>query len=294
MHSIAMSDAARNSRGPRLTVARSPIGADHLSTRRPFVRLAQLRKVRECEQVAAVCYRVRTRGIEFLLVRTRGRGRWTFPKGSTEPGLTHAQAAALEAFEEAGVHGRIEAASFARYVRSSGNPSAGKGLAVNAHLCEVVRLSRPKESNRNRTWFSVDEARKSLQDGRTRSERAAFARVIDRALARIGERQDRDGAGDRPQEERVQEDRLKQDRLPEALPKDALQKVQFDFAEAYGRMAGPSLMPYFRRQLSERRQTAVSAAAANRRVLQGQVLEFGARFSGDKKPKALGTGVKDG
>ena len=49
-------------------------------------------------------------------MRTRG-GRWTFPKGRVESGLTHAQAAALEAFEEAGVHGRIEEAAFARYVR---------------------------------------------------------------------------------------------------------------------------------------------------------------------------------
>lgn len=95
--------------------ARLPLRA-HQGTAK-FVRLSQLRKSRECEQVAAVCYRVRGGEIEFLLVRTRGSGRWTFPKGSAEPGLTHAQAAALEAFEEAGVHGRIEEASFARYVR---------------------------------------------------------------------------------------------------------------------------------------------------------------------------------
>jgi ADP-ribose pyrophosphatase YjhB (NUDIX family) len=72
--------------------------------------------MRGCEQVAAVCYRARGGAIEFLPVQTRG-GRWTFPKGSAEPGLTHAQAAAVEAFEEAGVHGRMEEASFARYVR---------------------------------------------------------------------------------------------------------------------------------------------------------------------------------
>src|SRR5436190_4561919 len=87
-----------------------------------FVHVSQLRKLRECEQVAAVCYRKRNGRIEFLLVQTRGSGRWTFPKGNTEPGLTHAQAAALEAFEEAGVHGRIEEASFTRYVRRSGVP----------------------------------------------------------------------------------------------------------------------------------------------------------------------------
>src|SRR5580693_6861832 len=126
------------------------------TTSAEFVRLSHLRKLSECEQAAAVCYRVRGKGIEFLLVRTRGSGRWTFPKGSAEPGLTHAQAAALEAFEEAGVHGRIEEAPFARYVRrgrSAGGKSAArsgkKELAVYAHLCEVLRLSSPKESNRD-------------------------------------------------------------------------------------------------------------------------------------------------
>src|SRR5271169_6061781 len=79
-------------------------------------RLSQLRRLRGCDKVAAVCYRVAGNGIEFLLVRT-GSGHWTFPKGSAEPGLTHAQAAALEAFEEAGVPGRMEEAWFARYVR---------------------------------------------------------------------------------------------------------------------------------------------------------------------------------
>src|SRR5215813_12123544 len=104
-----------------------------------FFRLDHLRQLRGSEQVAAVCYRVRKGGIEFLLVQTRG-GRWTFPKGSAEPGLTHAQAAALEAFEEAGVHGRIEEMSFTLYTRRKRGPrnATTVDLAVNAHLCEVL------------------------------------------------------------------------------------------------------------------------------------------------------------
>ena len=92
-----------------------------------------------------MCYRIRGGGIEFLLVQTRG-GRWTFPKGSVEPGLTHAQAAALEAYEEAGVHGRMEEASFTRYLRRKGGSSAAIELGVSAHLCEVLRLPRRRSS----------------------------------------------------------------------------------------------------------------------------------------------------
>lgn len=122
-------------------------------------------------------------------MRTRGSGRWTFPKGSTEPGLTHAQAAALEAFEEAGVHGRIEEAAFARYraakaLRSSAG-TARKIVSVSAHLCEVVRLSVPKESDRDRTWFRQIEAKERLRKGRDDVDAVEFTRVVDKAVARI-------------------------------------------------------------------------------------------------------------
>jgi 8-oxo-dGTP pyrophosphatase MutT (NUDIX family) len=154
-----------------------------------FFRLSQLRRLRGCEQVAAVCYRVRPSGIEFLLVRTNS-GHWTFPKGGAEPGLTHAQAAALEAFEEAGVHGRMEEASFARYIRrkrvgNSAARSAKKEHAVQAHLCEVLRLDPPQESNRNPTWFSLEKAKRRLSEDRTPDYAAELVRVVDRAVTRI-------------------------------------------------------------------------------------------------------------
>ena len=160
-----------------------------------FFRLSQLRRLCGCEQVAAVCYRVRRAEIEFLLVRTNS-GHWTFPKGSAEPGLTHAQAAALEAFEEAGVHGRIEEASFTRYIRRkrTGNSAARsaktkartkKELAIQAHLCEVLRLEAPQEPNRNPTWFSAEKTKQRLIEDRTPDYAAELTRVVHRAVTRI-------------------------------------------------------------------------------------------------------------
>ena len=142
-------------------------------------------KRNECEQVAAICYRIRSSGIEFLLIRTRS-GRWTFPKGGIEPGLTHAQAAALEAFEEAGVHGRMEEASFTRYVQRKRRKMRGPTeLSVSAHLCEVLRLVPPQELDRNPTWFSVERAKRRLRDDRAPDHGADLARVVDRAVTRI-------------------------------------------------------------------------------------------------------------
>jgi 8-oxo-dGTP pyrophosphatase MutT (NUDIX family) len=183
-----------------------------------FVSPSQLRAMRGREQVAAVCYRLRNRKIEFLLVQTRG-GRWTFPKGSAEPGLTHAQAAALEAFEEAGVHGRMEEASFAHYTRRKG----GAEVVVNAHLCEVLWLGPPQEANRNPSWFPTEKAKRKLREDRNGTDASEFSRVVDRALTRI----------------------QKQRRLfPVTI--DAMQKVQFTLDRLKSSTAGKG--PYLIRR----------------------------------------------
>jgi 8-oxo-dGTP pyrophosphatase MutT (NUDIX family) len=187
VHSAAM---GRDSKKARVSRSPSPSrGARFRGDNRPAARLfrvSHLRRLRGCEQVAAVCYRVRSGDIEFLLVQTRG-GRWTFPKGNSESGLTHAQAAALEAFEEAGVHGRMEEDSFARYVRKRGDTgrSATVEISVTAHLCEVRRLDPPQESKRNPTWFSPEKAKRRLREDRTPEYGNELAYVVDRALARI-------------------------------------------------------------------------------------------------------------
>lgn len=178
-------------------------GGSRVQPARPLAKFlppAQLRRIRGCDQVAAVCYRVRSKSIEFLLVQTSG-GRWTFPKGSAEPGLTHAQAAALEAFEEAGVHGRMEEVAFARYVlRKQGEArnAAAVAVAVCAFLCEVSWLGPPQESGRNPSWFSPEKAKRRLREDRAPSDGAEFARVVDRAVARIQRLRTRTRATDGP------------------------------------------------------------------------------------------------
>ncbi len=301
MHSVAMGAGARSRRELGLAAGWSAGIPQPLSR---LVRLSQLRKLCECEQVAAVCYRWRGESIEFLLVRTRSRAHWTFPKGSAEPGLTHAQAAALEAFEEAGVHGRIEEATFATYVRgerSGGGKSGARAdereVAVSAHLCEVSRLSPPKESRRNRTWFSAAEARRRLRGGRRSEDGAEFTRVIDKAVARI--QRLRTGTGivdDLPQDRSLQKGFYL-----DLSQKDGLQKVRFEaLVEAPYGQASP--MQNIRRQLNGTRQFAVPVIDDHRdnhriddhsrEILRGAVLQFGPPR--EKKARALGTGAKNG
>ena len=178
MHSAAVGTSAKNfAVGEILPVSLPPAPAK-------FLRLAHLRQLKKCEKVAAICYRIRPSGVQFLLVQTR-RGRWTFPKGSVEPGLTHAQAAALEAFEEAGVHGRMQETAFTHYLHHKGRDGAVNRIKVNAHLCEVLRLDPPVERGRNRTWCDVAEAKVRLREGRKSHHGSELARVVDRALSHL-------------------------------------------------------------------------------------------------------------
>jgi len=136
--------------------------------------------------VAAVCYRLRDGEPEFLLVRTRG-GRWTFPKGGVDDDATHAEAAAREAFEEAGVKGRIEHEPFHWYFHSKSQRFRAfqNTVAVQAHLCEVHRQVPPKEDHRDPTWFKVEKARRRLRENRAPELADSVIEVLDRAIARI-------------------------------------------------------------------------------------------------------------
>jgi 8-oxo-dGTP pyrophosphatase MutT (NUDIX family) len=139
-------------------------------------------------QVGAVCYRWRGASIEFLLVNTNGGGKWTFPKGDPEPSLSHSQAAEREAWEEAGVQGRIEPRHFHLYLHSKGvfwKPPGVREYVIKAFLLEVEQAVKPPEPQRNPTWFAPEEAKKTLAKGREVKYAREMQAVIDRALEEI-------------------------------------------------------------------------------------------------------------
>jgi 8-oxo-dGTP pyrophosphatase MutT (NUDIX family) len=139
-------------------------------------------------QVAAVCYRRRGSEVEFLLVNTNGGNKWTFPKGSPEPRLSHSQAAEREAAEEAGAIGTIEPRHFHLYIHSKGvfwQPGGVQEFVVKAFLMEVDQSRRPTEGHRRPTWVSPEEAKRRLAKGREVKYSHELETAIDRALERI-------------------------------------------------------------------------------------------------------------
>jgi 8-oxo-dGTP pyrophosphatase MutT (NUDIX family) len=118
-------------------------------------------------QVAALPYRRREDGsIEVLLVTTRGTGRWMVPKGWPMLGKSYSEAAAQEAYEEAGVRGRANPAELGRFDHEKTRfpaPSIDCIVAVFPMPVERELTRWPERDQRTRRWFSIDEAALAVQ-----------------------------------------------------------------------------------------------------------------------------------
>lgn len=118
-------------------------------------------------QCAAIPYRHGERGLEVLLVTTRGTGRWVVPKGWIDPGKTPGEMAAIEAYEEAGVRGRVHkrpAGTF-RYDKVRRNGSKVP-CVVTAFLLQVHEEldDWPEKGERRRLWLPPAEAAGRVQE----------------------------------------------------------------------------------------------------------------------------------
>lgn len=119
-------------------------------------------KSRHALQVGAVPYRTSTDGkIEILLVTSRGTGRWIIPKGWPMIGKSLQEAAAIEAWEEAGVRGEPSGEELGRFAYHK------ERILLRPIPCEVVVFALPvheelpdwpERRQRRRRWHSVKAA----------------------------------------------------------------------------------------------------------------------------------------
>ncbi len=78
------------------------------STIQAPLRIASAAKRETRTQFAALPYRVKKKGdVEVLLISSLDTGRWIIPKGWPMDGMRPSEAAAEEAWEEAGIRGRV-------------------------------------------------------------------------------------------------------------------------------------------------------------------------------------------
>ncbi|MBN8954266.1 MULTISPECIES: NUDIX hydrolase [unclassified Rhizobium] len=129
---------------------------------------------RTIEQYAAICYRrcAGEKDVQILLITSRDSGRWVIPKGWPMAGKLPHQVAEREAWEEAGVKGKVRKKSFGYYTYlKSLDTGDTVPSVVQVHLLEVAGLDDrfPEQGQRQRQWFSPNEAAARVREPELKS-----------------------------------------------------------------------------------------------------------------------------
>jgi 8-oxo-dGTP pyrophosphatase MutT (NUDIX family) len=118
-------------------------------------------------QYAVIPWREGGAGREVLLITSRDTGRWVIPKGWPMRRRRPWEAAAAEAYEEAGVRGEVEAVQFGAYrydkVRRSGRVRPVKVRVFRLKVAEVLD-AWPEAGQRERAWFSPADAAERVDE----------------------------------------------------------------------------------------------------------------------------------
>ncbi len=130
------------------------------------LRLPGARKSDIRTQFAVLAYRVVKDKVQICLVTSRGTGRWIVPKGWPMPGQTPAEAAAMEAWEEAGLKGRVHPQSLGLFSYDKRIDGAALPVIAVVYAMKVKRAHSdwPEAGERRRKWMGLKKAANRLSD----------------------------------------------------------------------------------------------------------------------------------
>jgi len=111
-------------------------------------------------QSGVIPFRKRKGKLELLMVTSTKKKRWVIPKGVKEPHLSPKKSAIKEAWEEAGILGKVSKTSIGAYRYRKW----GGICTVKVFVMEVNKVVRKwEESFRDREWFSHREALRRIK-----------------------------------------------------------------------------------------------------------------------------------
>ena len=113
-------------------------------------------------QSGVIAVRTKNRAPQMLLVTSAGGKRWVIPKGIVEAGHSPARSAAKEAWEEAGVTGRVSRRMIGRYRYEKWNGVC----TVLVYRLDVDEIHRewPEAHVRRRKWLAPAAAVERVGD----------------------------------------------------------------------------------------------------------------------------------
>jgi 8-oxo-dGTP pyrophosphatase MutT (NUDIX family) len=120
------------------------------------------------KQIGALPYRSEPDGsLRILLITSRNTGRWIIPKGNPIGGLLPHEAAAQEAFEEAGASGRTDPRSIGAftYIKLC-KDGQHRSADVDVYPLAVTDMARewPEQYERDKRWFDPAEAADAVDE----------------------------------------------------------------------------------------------------------------------------------
>jgi 8-oxo-dGTP pyrophosphatase MutT (NUDIX family) len=106
-----------------------------------------------------------------LLITSRETRRWVIPKGWPWPGIPDYEAAAAEAWEEAGVRGNVAVDHIGTFNYSKTRGGDALSVDVVVYLLEVTQeeQSWPEMDERQRAWFSPAAAAQAVAEQELKS-----------------------------------------------------------------------------------------------------------------------------
>ncbi|MDQ0135559.1 8-oxo-dGTP pyrophosphatase MutT (NUDIX family) [Neorhizobium galegae] len=119
------------------------------------------------QQYGALCFRYQGNGVEILVITSREAGRWVIPKGWPMKGKKPFEAAATEAWEEAGVSGTVKKKPVGRYtyLKELDNGDVVPCI-VDVFQIEVTEVTGgfKEQGQRMLEWVSTDEAARRVRE----------------------------------------------------------------------------------------------------------------------------------
>ena len=104
--------------------------------------------------------------MELLLVTSRDTQRWVVPKGWPISGMKPHEAAAQEAYEEAGAVGKASPQAVGTYEYRKRRETSSAVCRVELFALPVRRLeaSWPEQEERTRRWFALKDAARTVNE----------------------------------------------------------------------------------------------------------------------------------
>ncbi len=129
-------------------------------------------------QSGALAWRLKRKKAEVMLVTGRQSKRWMIPKGWPMDGKSLADSAAQEAFEEAGIKGKVDPKPLGRFRHIKQHLLLGDmEVEIQVHPMAVQRQldDWPERGERSRKWFELTEAAERVDSEELRTLILEFA-----------------------------------------------------------------------------------------------------------------------